>query len=562
MALQMGANDAVRVRFAPSPTGSLHVGGARTALFNWLLARKTKGTFIVRVEDTDEARSTRESEESILRDLTWLNLNWDEGPNVGGPHAPYRQSERKDIYLKYAQQLIRDGHAYPCFCSEEELERKKQEIEAKGGIARYDGMWRNADPKEVQKRLDRGDPHTIRFKIPPGKIVVFDDVVRGRINWDAEALLGDFIILRSNGMPVYNYCVAIDDATMKITHVIRAEEHLSNTLRQLLVLEALHYKPPTYAHCSLILGADKSKLSKRHGATSVTQFKLEGYHPDAMVNYLANLGWNDGTDKEIYTPAELIQAFDLNRIVKSAAVFDIVKLRWMNGQHLRLQPPAVIRELVVKELTGGPQPLLKRSAGTSQDSSDRAALEEKFLDLATKAAQRDMELLAEARGIVLKCVQYPLTETLRTDPNVTEVLNDDVEKVKNALIRDWEAGKFPVVDETSPSKQLATFTPRWKAYAKELAAELGLKGKSFFHPLRLLLTGRMSGSDIGDMLQLMYLAAGAGVPTARIIEPQHEIHDMETRIEQLRKFSLADAREIAASNPNKHQAPAASATHH
>jgi glutamyl-tRNA synthetase len=554
MVLNMGPNDAVRVRFAPSPTGSLHVGGARTALFNWLLARKTKGAFLVRVEDTDEARSTRESEESILNDLTWLNLNWDEGPNIGGPHAPYRQSERKDIYQKYAQQLVAGGHAYPCFCSEGELEEKKKFVEDRGGIFRYDGTWRNADADEVKKRLDRGDPHTIRFKVPNGKIVVFDDVVRGRITWEPESLLGDFILLRSNGMPVYNYCVAVDDATMKITHVVRAEEHLSNTLRQLLVLEALNYKPPIYAHCSLILGPDKSKLSKRHGATSVNQFKLDGFHPDAMVNYLANLGWNDGTDKEIYTPEELIKAFDLNRIVKSAAVFDIVKLKWMNGQHLRLQPPNVIQDLVRRELYGGNHPLVLNSSLAGDDRAQGVslkAIEERFLPLAAKIAQRDMELLAESTSIVLRCLQYQLEWTLKTDAHVNELLTEEIALIQRALVRDWMSGAFPVVDETDQSKQLNTFAARWKAYTKGLARELGLNGKSFFHPLRLLLTGRVSGPDVGDILQLTYLAFGAGLPNGRIINSHYEIHDMASRFESISAFSLVHAKEVAPRNMTK-----------
>eukprot|EP01035_Chromulina_nebulosa_P031108 gene31108-41442_t len=339
--------DPVRVRFAPSPTGSLHVGGARTALFNWLLARKTNGKFLVRVEDTDEARSTRESERSILNDLRWLQLNWDEGPELPeeGPYGPYRQSDRKDIYKAAAEKLIEKGLAYRCFCSEEELEEKRLAAEAKGIDAKYDGTWRDADPAEVQRRIDNGESYTVRFRVPDNKVVFIDDCVRGRVTWDASASLGDFIILRSSGMPVYNFCVSVDDASMKITHVIRAEEHLSNTLRQLLILEGLDYKPPIYAHCSLILGSDRSKLSKRHGATSVQQFSQQGFVPEAMINYLANLGWNDGTPKEIYSPQELISAFDLNRIVKSSAIFDMDKLKWINSQHLRALPLEKVKDL-------------------------------------------------------------------------------------------------------------------------------------------------------------------------------------------------------------------------
>ena len=274
--MQTAAEDsAVRVRFAPSPTGSLHVGGARTALFNWLKARQSGGTFVVRIEDTDQARSTRESEESMLNDLRWLGLDWDEGPEINGQYGPYRQSERGDIYKEYAQKLLDAGYAYPCFCSEEELEEKRVAAEEAGEPVMYDGTWRDADPVVVAEKLAAGEPHTVRFKVEPGAKVTIDDLVRGRVSWDAEKTVGDFILLRSNGVPVYNFCVAVDDATMKISHVIRAEEHLTNTLRQGLILEALGFAMPQYAHASLILGEDRSKLSKRHGATSVDQFKRQ-----------------------------------------------------------------------------------------------------------------------------------------------------------------------------------------------------------------------------------------------------------------------------------------------
>eukprot|EP00595_Chromulina_sp_UTEXLB2642_P000198 CAMPEP_0196762374 /NCGR_PEP_ID=MMETSP1095-20130614/1794_1 /TAXON_ID=96789 ORGANISM="Chromulina nebulosa, Strain UTEXLB2642" /NCGR_SAMPLE_ID=MMETSP1095 /ASSEMBLY_ACC=CAM_ASM_000446 /LENGTH=554 /DNA_ID=CAMNT_0042113087 /DNA_START=110 /DNA_END=1774 /DNA_ORIENTATION=+ len=520
-------NQPVRVRFAPSPTGTLHVGGARTALFNWLLARKTKGTFIIRVEDTDEARSTRKSEESILNDLKWMNLQWDEGPIVGGKCEPYRQSERKPIYKKYAEQLIEQGFAFRCFCTEEELDLKRQEAEAAGLDPKYDGTWRDADPKEVQRRLDNGEPYTIRFKVPSSKIVSFDDVVRGKVTWDAEAMLGDFIILRSNGMPVYNFCVAVDDATMGITHVIRAEEHLSNTLRQLLILEALNYKPPTYAHCSLILGSDRSKLSKRHGATSVTQFSEQGFLPDAMMNYLANLGWNDGTPKEIYTPNELIEAFDLTRIVKSSAVFDMNKLKWINGQHIRLMPIDLLQPLVIENLKKSNEEV---SAILSNDFivNDDNQL---FINLATKIAQRDMELIAEGRKLVNNCLQYDINHTLTTDSHVIEVLNDDLLKIINVLIRDFSNNNLPTGIESN-------FHDLWKSYIKQIGKELGLKGKSLFHPIRFALTGRMSGPDIGDQLQLLALAPGRVLNT-------YVFSDLNQRINQLKSFSLEDSLKLA-----------------
>jgi glutamyl-tRNA synthetase len=512
----------VRVRFAPSPTGSLHVGGARTALFNWLLAKKTGGKFLIRVEDTDEARSTRESEEMILGDIQWMKMNWDEGPKIGGPHGPYRQSERKDIYKKFADQLIAEGKAYRCFCSEEELDKKREEAEAKGLDPKYDGTWRDADPAEVQKKLDAGEPYTVRFRVPEGKVVFIDDIVRGRVTWDADASLGDFIILRSSGMPVYNFCVAVDDATMEITHVIRAEEHLTNTLRQMLILEALNYKPPTYAHCSLILGSDRSKLSKRHGATSVKQFSEQGFLPEAMMNYLANLGWNDGTDKEIYSPDELIQAFDLNRIIKSAAVFDMDKLKWINGQHLKAMSLEKITPLITETLTSGETPVFDSNAAFSKE----------FLAPAVKIAQKDMELIVDARRLISDCLTYKLDETIASDSHVMEVLENEegLETIIKTLIRDYDAGTMPKGNEE-------TFQELWKTYMKNLGKELGLKGKGLFHPVRLCLTGRMSGPEISD--QLSMLTNASGIPTSL------KITSLADRIAQLKSFSVTDAKKIA-----------------
>lgn len=488
--------DPVRVRFAPSPTGSLHVGGARTALFNWLLARKTKGKFIVRVEDTDEARSSRESEQSILDDLKWMNMDWDEGPDGDGfvgPHGPYRQSERKSIYKQYADKLMEDGFAYKCFSTEEELAAKKEAAEAAGdaeGASKYDGTWRDADPAEVQKKLDEGTPYVVRFAVPKGKIVSIDDAVRGTVSWDAEATLGDFIMLRSNGMPVYNFCVAVDDATMQITHVIRAEEHLTNTLRQMLLLESMGYKAPIYAHCSLILGQDRSKLSKRHGATSVQQFSEQGFVPDAMMNYLANLGWNDGTNKEIYKPEELVKAFSLDRVVKSSAVFDMDKLRWVNQQHLKTIPKDEMIALTSNVLKNG------ENGGISMIKSD--ADEEKiesFVAQAVKIALKDMQLVTDARPLVGKCLEYDINSSFANDPEIVEVLDNDFEKMVNTLVADYEAGKLPSGIEDD-------FGALWKAYVNGVGEAMGLKGKALFHPIRLALTGRMSGPDVGEQILL------------------------------------------------------------
>ena len=535
----------VRVRFAPSPTGSLHVGGARTALFNWLLAKKTKGKFLIRVEDTDEARSTRESEQSILNDLKWMKMDWDEGPEVGGPHAPYRQSERKSIYGKFAEQLISENKAYRCFCTEEELDKKREAAEAAGLDPKYDGTWANASPEEIKAQLDAGKPYTVRFRVPPGKVASIEDVVRGHVEWDADASLGDFIILRSSGMPVYNFCVAVDDASMQITHVIRAEEHLTNTLRQLLILEGLGFKPPTYAHCSLILGSDRSKLSKRHGATSVMQFSQQGFLPEAMMNYLANLGFNDGTPKEIYTPDELVAAFDLNRIVKSSAVFDMDKLKWINGQHLRKIPMDKIQGLV-KDVLANP----KDGSGAGVDGSviDPAAGGgaglTNFMPIASKIAQRDMELVVDARRLVGNCLKYDIHESFRTDGHVNEIFEDPAvgagkfKELIEALARDFSSGAMPKGDEG------ANFAALWKEYVNKLGGELGLKGKSLFHPLRLALTGRMSGPDVGDQVVLVAAASAAGPGFIPASSP-FPLVGMAARIEELQKVDLAAAQGLA-----------------
>lgn len=302
----------VRVRFAPSPTGYLHVGGARTALFNWLYARKNGGNFILRIEDTDTERSTKDSEQMIMNDMKWLGLNWDEGPDIGGPYGPYRQSERLDIYRKYAYKLVDSGFAY---------------------FAIYD----KNDPKKVLEKTtvvpNTDNPFTVVFKVPDKKIVAFDDLLKGRIEFSTEHM-EDFIILKSNGYPVYNYAVVIDDHFMEINHVIRGEDHISNTPKQLLIYEAFGWEPPKFMHIPLILGNDKAPLSKRHGATAVEHFKREGYLPKALVNYLAVLGWS--VDEEIFDYTKKVTSFSPEQISNKNVVFDYQKLEWLNGKHMRM----------------------------------------------------------------------------------------------------------------------------------------------------------------------------------------------------------------------------------
>ncbi|HEV7573757.1 MAG TPA: glutamate--tRNA ligase, partial [Thermoanaerobaculia bacterium] len=329
----------IRVRFAPSPTGHLHVGGARTAIFNWLFAKHHGGTFIIRVEDTDQARSTAESETMVLDDLRWLGLLWDEGPDIGGPHAPYRQSERVERYGDVARELIARGAAYRCYCTEEELEAKRKIAEAESRPPHYDlTCW-------INRRDDDSIPHAIRFHVPDDGDVTIDDAIRDEVSWKRESL-GDFILVRSDGLPTYNFSVVVDDHDMEITNVIRAEEHLTNTHRQVLVYRAMQWAIPQFAHVSLILGQDRTKLSKRHGATSVSAYAEEGFLPDAMVNYLTLLGWSSPDGLEVFSRPYAVEKFSLHRVNAAAAVFDPQKFDWLNGQYIHAMPPAELAPLV------------------------------------------------------------------------------------------------------------------------------------------------------------------------------------------------------------------------
>ncbi|XP_058208861.1 glutamate--tRNA ligase, chloroplastic/mitochondrial isoform X4 [Rhododendron vialii] len=386
----------VRVRFAPSPTGNLHVGGARTALFNYLFARSNGGKFVLRIEDTDLERSTRASEEALLRDLSWLGLHWDEGPGVGGDYGPYRQSERNVMYRQYAEKLLKSGHVYRCFCSNEELEEMKEIAKLKELPPVYTGKWSNATDEEVEEELEKGTPYTFRFRVPKEGRLQIDDLIRGEVSWSLDTL-GDFVIMRSNGQPVYNFCVTVDDATMAISHVIRAEEHLPNTLRQALIYKALGFQMPYFAHVSLILAPDRSKLSKRHGATSVGQYREMGYLPQAMVNYLALLGWGDGTENEFFSLEKLVEKFSIERVNKSGAVFDSTKLRWMNGQHLKSFSSEELTKLIGQHW---------KSTGILAES------EGKFVEEAVQLLKDGIDLITDSDKALSNLLSYPLYATL------------------------------------------------------------------------------------------------------------------------------------------------------
>jgi len=323
----------VRVRIAPSPTGRLHLGLARTALFNYLFAKKYQGSFILRIEDTDIKRSKPEYEEDILESLKWLGINWDEGPDIGGGYGPYRQSQRLESYIKCLERLLSEDKAYYCFCSGEELEAQRQYQLSIGEAPRYSRKCANLSKEETEKQRAEGKPSVIRFRAPAKKIE-FDDLIRGRLEFDA-GLLGDIAIAKDLSTPLYNFAVVIDDFEMKISHVIRGEDHISNTPKQILIQDALGFSRPVYAHLPLILGADRTKLSKRHGAVAISTYRKQGYLAEALVNFMAFLGWNPGTEREIYSMPSLIKEFSLERVQKGGAVFNVKRLDFLNGFYIR-----------------------------------------------------------------------------------------------------------------------------------------------------------------------------------------------------------------------------------
>jgi glutamyl-tRNA synthetase len=446
----------VRVRFAPSPTGHLHVGGARTAIFNWLFARRHEGKFIIRVEDTDQARSTRESETMVLEDLQWLGLKWDEGPDADGPHTPYRQSERTDLYGSVAQKLLASGVAYRCFCTEEMLEAKRKQAEADGRPPHYDLTCYRLSPQEISARLNMWTPFALRFHVPDDGDVTIDDLIRGEVTWKRESL-GDFILVRSDGLPTYNFSVVVDDHEMEITHVIRAEEHLTNTHRQVLIYRAMQWAIPKLAHVSLILGPDRSKLSKRHGATSVSQYADDGFLPEAMVNYLTLLGWSAPDGRDVFTTEYSIEHFSLDRVNSSPAVFDHQKLDWLNGQY--------IHALSAAELLPRVRPFF------------------------------DTPWLAEGIELV-KTGCTRLTQFAEALRFVREYTPASVERpFAEALLHELKTNGTPV-DEAS-----------YKAFVERVKTATGAKGKALFMPLRLALTGLDHGPELVRMIPLLQHAS-------------------------------------------------------
>ena len=459
----------MRLRFAPSPTGQLHVGNARTALFNWLLARAAGGTFVLRIEDTDVERSTRESERAIVDDLQWMGLDWNEGLDVGGAHGPYRQSERLHIYRAHAVELMAGGHAYQCFCSAEQLEADRQAALAGGRPPKYVGRCRGITRDAARRRVENGEPAVIRFRVPDERDVVFNDIVRGEVRFNTD-VIGDPVLVRSDGHPAYNFAVVVDDALMEISHVIRGEDHISNTPRQLLLYEAFGWTPPAFAHVSLVLGPDHSPLSKRHGATSVAEFRARGYLPEALTNYLALLGWSPGEGQELLPAEELARRFRLEDVGHSASVFDVEKLAWVNRHYLKLADPVRLAALSV--------PYIRRYEWLSDPTPG---------DLAFLAT-----VVPLAAGSVDRLEDVPQRLDFLFDYSATVALEDP------AIRAEAEAARSVIV---ALAEDLATSGPlldrdAFRAAAARVRDRTGQKGKALFHPIRLALTGEPEGMEL------------------------------------------------------------------
>ncbi len=493
-----------RVRFAPSPTGLLHVGNARTALYNWLFARHTGGDFLLRIEDTDLERSEVRYEAQLLEDMRWLGLDWDEGPGQPGEpevgnFGPYRQSERLALYAEHTERLLAEGKAYRCFCTTEELEIERKQAAAEHGSQVYSGRCRNLLPTEIEKNLAEGKHFAVRLRIED-RPLRFHDLVRGPVEFAAETV-SDPVLVRSAsgvsaGIPVYNYVVTVDDALMEITHVIRGDDHLSNTPKQVAIYEAFDWAVPEFAHLSTILGADRERLSKRHGATSIATFREMGYLPEALVNYLALLGWGAEDGKtETFTLEELTRAFTLERVTPSPAIFDFEKLNWLNRHYLKLAAP----ERVV--------------ALTWRYFADRLPAQ----DAATGAIQDWFARLVAVFAPYVDCLeQLPAktafvfgfdAEAARMSEENAEVLAvDSAQTVLGELAGRVRAHTGVVIPET------------FKVWMNEIKAASGAKGKDLFHPVRIALTGAHSGPDFDKLLPLIEGGAVLGLGIASVRE--------------------------------------------
>lgn len=467
----------IRVRYAPSPTGHLHIGNARTALFNYLFARHTGGKFIIRIEDTDQKRNIAGGEESQLKYLKWLGIDWDESIDVGGDYGPYRQSERQHIYQEYASDLLERGLAYKCYCTEEELALEREAQLARGEMPRYSGKCRHLTEEEKQELEKEGRKPSIRFHVPSGKVYTFNDMVKGEVSFESDGI-GDFVIIKKDGMPTYNFAVSIDDHLMKISHVLRGDDHISNTPKQLMIFEAFGWEPPTYGHMTLIVNESRKKLSKRDESIIqfIEQYEELGFLPEALFNFIALLGWSPQGEEEIFTKEEFIKIFDPNRLSKSPALFDQKKLLWMNNQYMKkldldkvveLALPHLIKAgLVPENMTEEQEQWVRNLIGLYQEQMSYGA---EIVELSRIFFQETIEYNEEAQA-VLKEEQVP------------EVLTAFYNEIKD--LEPFEAASI-------------------KTATKNVQKATGQKGKKLFMPIRVAVTGQTSGPELPVTIELL-----------------------------------------------------------
>ena len=449
----------VRVRFAPSPSGFLHIGGVRTALFNWLFARQQKGVFVLRIEDTDQDRSTDESIEAIRAGLKWVGLDWDEGP--------FRQTERIDLYRSYAMQLVEKGQAYWCACTAEELEARRKEAEVKGLSPKYDSRCRD------RGLVNQAGDAALRFRAPLAGETVVDDLIKGKIVFD-NSVQDDLIILRSNGYPTYNFSVVVDDALMAITHVVRGDDHLTNTPRQVQIFQALGFPVPQFGHLPMILGSDKSRLSKRHGATSIMAYKDMGYLPDAMVNYLVRLGWSHG-DQELFTRQELTEKFSWKNVQTSPAVFNPEKLTWVNAEYIKISPPTQVAQALV--------PLLEAAGLTDEVRTVSHEWLAQLVVLVKERAKTLVEMVDWVRPYFGQAVTFD-------EEAAKKFLTPAIAPVLGKLLARF--GAFPVF-----AKQ------PWEEAFKQLVEAEGMKMGQLAQPVRVALTGRTASPGLFEVMEVL-----------------------------------------------------------
>ncbi len=476
----------VRVRFAPSPTGHLHLGNVRTALFNWLFARQQNGTFVLRIEDTDAERSTQASVDSVLQDLKWLGLDWDEGPEAGGSFGPYRQTERYDLYARYAQKLLGEGKAYHCYCSHEDLEAGRQAAREAGRPFTYPGTCRFLGDQERLEREARGIRPSLRLKIQP-KNVSFRDLVRGPVSIHTNAF-GDWILVRPDGSPTYNFAVVVDDALMQITHVIRGEDHLSNTPKQILLYEAFGFPVPRFAHLSMILGPDGGKLSKRHGDVSVDAFREKGFLPQALDNGLALLGWSDPDGIEVFDLSSLRGRFGLDRVNKAAAIFDAAKFRHLNREH--------IKKLGDEELLSEARPCLEKAGRLPQGEMD-PRVKDWALSLSQLLRER-MEVFSDA--------------VAATDP-IFVFSPGSMDGEARAILKEPDAAKVISAFLKKARETDLAVPGAYRAAVLGIKEELKVKGKALFHPIRVALTCAASGPELEMLVPILASGARLSLPS-------------------------------------------------